>query len=317
MATRTEQRLRHKQARKGLLVPLLEDMFQHQVEIEGPDDIDFIVQVLEAQLARSLDRKTRPVFSPSQLASCLRQVYLLKHHRSLKIPALASVRLEPNYYFFNGNWMHLRWQFALFKLDKLIGDPTIFKLIGVEIPILSKHKDHGGTADALCLIYGEPIIADFKGLNVRTFGEITRGYIPGEYAIQLADYQMLSNSGRVSGRPRITKGLLVVENKGGPDNKHPIALHEHVVEISTYLPEVRRRLEVLREHEQTNTIPPPECQKTTSFQFQGCPFRKFCREEVQAIERRQRELESQDADRLRVEKTGRSRNHRPRRNSKR
>jgi hypothetical protein len=309
--------IRHKRSRKGLLVPLLEDLFQYPVDVDGPDDISFIVNTLERQVARSVDRVHAPKYSPSQLASCLRQVYLLKHHQQLGVNKLASVRIEPNFYFFTGNWIHLKWQFALFKLDKFIGDPTIFRLHGVEIPIVSKHKDHGGTVDALCSVYEEPIIVDAKGLNVRTFGEITRGYVPDEYVIQLTDYQMLFNSQRLGKLPKIKRGLLLVENKGGPDNKHPLALVEHEVEIRTHLPEVRRRLEVLREHERNKEIPPPECVKTTTLQFQGCPFRDFCRQEVKAIERELRRAESEDAERLSVETPGRSRNHRPRRNSKR
>jgi hypothetical protein len=130
--THTESLIRHQKRRKGLLVPLLEDLFQYPVEIDGPDDIAFITDVLERQLARSLDRVNAPKFSPSQLASCLRYVYLNKNHKSHEISKLSSVRLEPNFYFFNGNWIHLKWQFVLYKLDKMIGDPTIFKLYGVE-----------------------------------------------------------------------------------------------------------------------------------------------------------------------------------------
>jgi hypothetical protein len=318
-ATKLEKAIRHKRMRKGSLVPLLEDMFQAgQVEIESPQDIEFIVNILESQLARSLDRNNRPVFSPSQLSTCLRHVYLLKHHKSLKISRLASVRVEPNFYFFNGNWLHLKWQFALYKLDQFINDPTIFKLIGVEIPIFSKRKDHGGTADALIVLHQESVLVDFKGLNVRAFGEITRGYIPVQYMLQLADYGMLFNSVATRhGGMKIERGLLITENKGGPLPKLPLALQETEVEISTHLPEVRSRLEVLREHGEANTIPPPECDKTTSLQFQACPFRKFCREEVRQIERQNRELESEDAKRLRVEAPSRSRNHRARGNSKR
>jgi hypothetical protein len=317
-ATKTEKLIRHKRTRKGSLVPLLEDMFQHgQVEIESPEDIAFIVNVLERQLARSLDREYRPKFSPSQLSTCLRHVYLLKHHKAQKIPKLASVRIEPNFYFFNGNWLHLKWQFALYKLDQFIGDPTIFKLVGVEVPIVSKHGDHGGTVDGLVLLYEEPIIADFKGLMVRAFGEITRGYIPDAYTLQLADYGMLFNAASLrNGTGKIERGLLLTENKGGPIPKLPLALQETEVKISTHLPEVRRRLEVLREHGEANTIPPPECDKTTSLQFQACPFRKFCRQEVKEIEKRNEKLESEDADRLRVEAPSGSRNHRSRGNSK-
>lgn len=302
--------IRHKKSRKGVLVPLLEDLFQSPVEPESKADLDFIASVLKRQLDRSKNRQEAPVFSPSQLATCLRHVYLLKNHEQHEISKMASVRVEPNFYFFNGNWLHLKWQFALYKLDQRLPD-DVFKLIGVEIPILSKHGDHGGTVDALCLIYGEPHIPDFKGLNVRAFGEITRGWIPPEYGIQLADYMMLANSQRVKVAAQITKGLLIVESKGGPDNRHLIALHEEEVEISTHLPEVRRRLKELRVHAEEASIPPPECQSTQTFQFVSCPFRGYCKEEVKRIERRRKRAESENSKGLSVASPGKRRNHRP------
>jgi hypothetical protein len=314
-ATNTVKLIRHKQRRKGVLVPLLEDLFQRPVDIESEQDLHFIMEVLSAQLLRGETRKNRPLFSPSQLSECLRYVYLLKHHKELGIQRVANTRVEPNFYFFNGNWLHTKWQFALFKLDQALPD-EIFKLIGVEVPILSKRKDHGGTVDAIVLIYGELYIIDFKGLNVRSFGEITRGTVPIPYAVQIADYGMLWNSQKKNGNGvvKISKGLLVTENKGGPTPKHLIALHETEIEVETYLPEVRGRLEVLRKHGEANSIPEPECVSTQTLQFLSCPFRKFCREEVKEIQRR-REVEDRDSDGLKVARPQRSRSSSSRRNS--
>jgi len=318
MATKLEQRIRHEERRKGILVPLLEDLFTRQVEIESEEDIEFISNLLRMQMIRQQDRVDWPVFSPSQMAECLRYVYLLKNHKRLEIPRLASVRIEPNYYFFNGNWLHLKWQFALYKLHKRIGDSNIFHLIACEVPIVSKHKDHGGTVDGLVLIQNEPVIVDFKGLNVRTFGEITRGYIPAQYVIQLADYGMLYNSLKtVSSGNKITRALLVTENKGGPDPKHPIALHETEISIQTHLPEVRSRLEELRKHASEETLPAPECTSTGTYQFQGCPFRGFCKEEVKRIERKRKRAEREDSKGLEIASPRGSRTRRTRGNSKR
>lgn len=305
--------IRHKQKRKGVLVPLLEDLFQRQVEIESEEDVEWIAALLRTMVERQQRREGAPVFSPSQLSECLRYVYLLKHHKELGITRAGNVRVEPNFYFFNGNFVHIKWQFALYKLDKKLPD-DVFKLIGVEVPILSKRGDHGGTVDALCLIYGELYIVDFKGLNVRTFGEITRGTIPPSYAVQLSDYGMLFNSQKKN-NGRISKALLVSENKGGPTPKHLIALHEASIEISTHLPEVRGRLEVLRQHGKENSIPLPECVSTTTLQFLGCPFRKFCREEVKEIARVRREAESSDPAGLKVARPQRSRTRGSRGNS--
>lgn len=315
MATKTEKLIRHQRRRGGVLVPLLEDLFMKPVEVEDEEDVNFINDLLMRQLNRSQDREHRPLYSPSQLASCLRYVYLLKHHKEFGLVRAKIGRPEPHYYFFTGNFLHLKWQFALHKLDRALPD-SVFKLIGVEIPIVSKRGDHGGTVDAIVIIYGVPYIIDFKGLNVRTFGEITRGYIPEDYAIQLADYMMLHNAQR---KPtyEITQALLIAESKGGPDTKHLIALHETAVEISTHLPEVRRRLEVLRSNGEADSIPEIECEGTGTFQFQGCPFRKFCKEEVQKKQRERRDAESKDTARLTVAVPTGRRNNRSRGNSKR
>lgn len=297
--TKTEQLIRHKRRRSGLIVPLLEDLFQKPVEIEDAEDIAFLVDVLTSQIARANARVEKPLFSPSQLASCLRYVYLLKHHRELGIDRLKSTRVEPHFYFFNGNFLHLKWQFALWKLHRALPN-EVFALHAVEIPIISKRGDHGGTVDGLCSVHGEPLIVDFKGLNVRAFTNIARGNLPVDYALQIGDYGMLYNSMVKNGKSELTRGLLIAENKGGPDPKHLIALHEAEVEISVQLPEVRRRLKELRKHGEENTLPPPECQSTASIQFQSCPFRKFCREEVKEIQRQRRELDREDASRLSV-----------------
>ena len=254
------------------------------VDIESQADVDWMTNLLEIMVERDERRKgDAKVFSPSQLASCLRYVYLLRHYKQLDIERMRELRIEPSYYFLTGNFLHLKWQFALYKMEKRINDPDIFQLYAVEEAILSKRKDHGGTVDAIVLVHGIPYIADFKGLNVRSFGEITRAFIPHQYAVQLSDYMMLWNSQKKKDF-RIEKSLLIAENKGGPDAKHPIALHEHVISAGEDIAEVKLRLEVLREHEAAKTIPRPECETTKGFQFAGCPFQKYCKKEVKEIE---------------------------------
>src|SRR5512146_571997 len=99
--TNTEKLIRHKSRRKGVLVPLLEDMFQHPVEIEDREDVLFITDLLDRMMQRQENRTNTPLFSPSQLSECLRYVYLLKHHKEMGIVRARSVRVEPNFYFFN------------------------------------------------------------------------------------------------------------------------------------------------------------------------------------------------------------------------
>jgi hypothetical protein len=52
--------IRHKQRRKGVLVPLLEDLFQRPVEPETEDEIEFIADILRSQIRRQDDRNYRP-----------------------------------------------------------------------------------------------------------------------------------------------------------------------------------------------------------------------------------------------------------------
>ena len=317
MATKLEKQIRHTRTRKGVLVPLLEDLFTRPVEIETDEDVEWLTTLLQLVQMRQGGRAANPLYSPSQLASCLRYVYLLKHHEEHEISHIPSRSVSAHYYFFTGNFLHLKWQYALYKLSQKINDPKVFRLVACEIPIVSKHKDHGGTVDALCIVHGEPTIVDFKGLNVRTFQEITRGYVPLQYAIQLADYGMLYNSATRDGqRTKISRAILVSENKGGPDPKHPLALHETEIQIETHLPEVRYRLKELRRYGSEKEIPPPSCASTGEVQFTGCPYKKFCRPEVSSIERQRKRAAREDAEGVKVAVPRGRRRNRSRRNSK-
>ena len=316
MKTKLEKEISRKRTCKGVLVPLLEDLFAKPVEIESDEDVEWIEQLLRRMVERGQDRTHRPLYSPSQLSSCLRHVYLLKHHRELGLQRVGTRSASAHYYFFTGNFLHLKWQFALWKLEQAINDPSIFLLHGVEVPIISKRKDHGGTVDALASIYEIPRIIDFKGINVRSFQEISRGYIPDNYSLQLSDYGMLFNAAARNGDPKISSALLVSENKGGATPKLPLALQETEIQIETHLPEVRSRLKELRRYADEKTLPPPECGSTGIVQFKGCPFRKFCKEEVQEIERQAKRTARKNAAGLSVAVPKRRGNNRSRRNSK-
>jgi len=222
--------------------------------------------------------------------------------RNYEGPRIRQTRIEPNFYFLTGDWLHVKWQFVLHKMDR--EGVEGFRLIDCEIPVTSKHGDHGGTMDAAIEIHNEAFAVDFKGLNVRAFRDATMGKVDPAYLIQLADYIMLWNS-ITHGQKKIERGLLVIENKGGPDPSRPAALTEIAVTAKDFRPEIRMRLEMLREHEKANTYPPPSCETVNGIQFQGCPFRKFCREEVRAIQRAN--TEGKDAPKLRVARSTRKR----------
>ena len=68
--TKLEQEISRKRTRKGVLVPLLEDLFTKPVEIESDEDIEWIEQLLKRMVERGNDRNFRPVYSPSQICEC-------------------------------------------------------------------------------------------------------------------------------------------------------------------------------------------------------------------------------------------------------
>jgi hypothetical protein len=295
--TSTEKLIRHQKRRGGILVPMIEDFMRHPVNVEDEMDAAFLFVLADKMMRREQTRENgTPVYSPSALASCLRQVFLSRHHGDLGIEKKRFPRMESSYYFLKGNFIHMQWQFVFHKMIRA-GVEGIEPLnvdtvepYWCEFPVMSKRKDHGGTVDVGVKIFGEPMFIDVKGVNVRVFGETTRGYAPADYVIQLADYMMLYNSRRET-TERINRSILLSENKGGPDSKFPIALHETIVGVKQYRKEVRRRLEVLRAHEEEEIVPAPECTSTGTFQFGGCPFRGFCKEEIQSIEKARRKAD--------------------------
>lgn len=306
MPTQAEKRIlqKRRQAESNqVLVPLLTELLTHSsLDIEDESDVEWLANLARKQVKRETIRKDsynkgEMVYSPSGLASCLRRVYLGKNHQKLGLTRVQLPAPEPHFYFFTGDWLHLKWQFAFYKLSLVNPD---FLLIDCEIPVSSKRKDHGGTIDVLCIYKKEPLIVDVKGLNVRSFHSVDKGESPHAYRIQVADYGMLLNSAITSGRykvpsfalehlgmkslPKLTRGIILAENKGGPDLNHPVALTEDIIDLKSNMPEVRARLEVLREYESKEEIPPPECISTRFTDFQGCPFAEFCRAEVKQIE---------------------------------
>jgi len=304
----------------GVLVPLLNELMKQPLKIDSEDDAEFLFHLAMRQVEREKMRKgDDTVFSPSALAECLRKVYLQKNWKKLGFERVVMPAIEPHGYFLEGDFKHLKWQFAMYRMaqvcdgfDMIEDDLPWPKAHGFEIPVLSKRGDHGGTLDALPVLLEEPLIVDVKGVNVRTFQKAVRGDDPRNYIIQISDYGMLVNSNRngtISLPRKIKRAILLYENKGGPDMRHPLALHETLIKISDVTPEVRARLEVLREHEAKEEIPAIECTNTRTIQFQGCPFAGFCKAEVKKVEKkteRRRGASRSNTVRLAVAKPNRS-----------
>lgn len=312
MPTLTEKSITQRRRSEGLLRPLLEELFRQPVRMESQEDIDFLEYAAMKSLLREQERQKIGVFSPSGLASCLRRVYLGRHWMKMGLERVVLPNVQTHATFSHGDWVHLEWHFYLFKLD--VAFPDKFMLVDVEIPVMSKRKDHGGTIDAVGYLveHDLPVLIDYKGWNVRNWNQALRG-LDHSTRIQVVDYMMLLNSNggwkrllKIEEREldvfqkapeKIDDALILAVNKGGPDPKHPLALNEIRVSMKDNLPDVRARLGVLRQHEAKEEIPAPECTSTKTTQFQGCPFAAFCKEEVKRIEKRNRDAESRNAKR--------------------
>lgn len=306
--TNLEKRLSRKVKQGGLIVPILNELLQEQAGIEDEFDVKFLTKLAQKQVDRERVRREsyengETVFSPSGLATCLRRSYLSKNHRHHGLERVSLPAIEPHYYFITGDFIHLKIQFLLYKAS--LRWPERIVLIDTEMPVMAKRRDHGGTIDVLVLLEGEPIIVDVKGLNVRAFNNIDRGEPPHEYRIQVSDYMWLFNSMVKRGEwkpspllmeelqrwghdsmPTVKRGIILAENKGGPDAGHPAAMTEHVIRLKDNKPELRIRMEALRQYDQEKQIPEAECESTRYIEFTGCPFANFCFPEVRERERK-------------------------------
>src|SRR3954464_11461819 len=83
--TPIEKRLIGERAQSsGILVPKLNEILKYGVGIETEADADFLHMLAMKQVLRENERKTGDgVYSPSGLASCLRQVYFRKNWKKL------------------------------------------------------------------------------------------------------------------------------------------------------------------------------------------------------------------------------------------
>ena len=309
--TETERRIQQRRKQKGqpptILVGLLTELLKSPLGIDTEEDARWLYDLAMKGVERERVRQAsydndEMVFSPSGLADCLRRVYLSKNHKKFGLKRISLEAPTPHFYFFTGDFLHLKWQFAMHRLMQMHPE---FHLVDCEVPIMSKRKDHGGTLDVVCFVGREPFIVDVKGLNRNSFYNVGGGSPDPKYRVQVADYLMLFNSALTRGTwkpdkptrrymksvglkefPKVKRGIILAENKGGPDQRYPVALAETIISLKENLPEVRLRLEELRGHEEEGTIPEIECITTRGAQFQGCPFAGVCLKEVQEAERR-------------------------------
>lgn len=321
--------MRRRAAESGdLLLPILERVMELESATgpTNPEDIRFMEMLM---YARALPRRDK-VFSPSQLGSCMRQVYYAR--KGVEKHRLGDA--QSHGYFLNGNFVHFKWQFAMWvahqegllelarvpighEIDivmQLVIDGVVSEKEGrrwmhalnfygdatrpgVEVRVVD--GDWGGTIDVLPYLTNqrtasEPYIVDFKGLRLDEWLRTVKKGPSQEYRKQIVGYGKLANNG-LHLNPPIEKCLLVSECKAGPVSgvASPLALHESVVEISEFEGEVNRRLRTVRHHQHIDKEPPIECVSTLHMGFQSCPFNRFCRDEVLQVQRHKERLARQ------------------------
>lgn len=290
MATPVEElikQLRKSKESGAILVPLIEEFLRKPCDVEDKLDRKYLRDLVKT---RSRPRKVG-VYSPSQLASCVRQVYFTKTGKERnKVTRIAS-----SGYFLDGNFRHFKWQFVLWKMHRagiiqLIGNEDW--CLGTEIFVLNNKGDYGGTIDQLVYI---PQIdwlgtVDYKGMNSNAFmSSVSKG--PSvKYITQSVGYAMIANEDESLVLPKsIDEVVIIGENKNGPLNNRyspsPLGLHEWRFNVNQHRQDVTRRLKKLRAHERKLIIPAVECKSTRSMQFMDCAFNKFCRVEIEKNER--------------------------------
>lgn len=231
-------------------MPILEELLELDSSTgpSTPDDFRFMDMLIKA---RALPRR-KGVFSPSMLGSCVRQAYFAKRN----VEKHSAGNPQTHGYFLNGNFVHLKWQYLLWRghindklelvpipieheldlLDDLVSAKTITKeqrkvwasalnfygdgtRPAVEVRVVN--EDFGGTIDGMIRVppYKKNVkvhVIDFKGINVIDFQRTIKRGAKTEYRVQLVGYGENVN---VSDLPyEVADCLLVSENKAGPTN---------------------------------------------------------------------------------------------------
>jgi len=270
---------------KGILVPLIHNFMEHNsVDVTSEEDEKFLANLIHLNMRREEERRTSGlgVFSPSSLGdACVRKSYLTRHAVRPE-GAPSPYGFKAHYFFVTGNFLHLKWQFVLYKMEKWVNNSAIFHVHGYEVGVKSKRGDNRGTIDAVASIHGEPFVIDFKGLNQFAATKIGYGKIPVGYKTQVGNYLVLWNAQRPK-QFSIARGLLVVEDKAG--NKD--VLQEAEITLAKQGKRVRSRLALLRDYEERDEIPPPLCKSLKDKNFTGCQFRSICWDEVEEAGKKQ------------------------------
>lgn len=244
---KTIQQRRRAAATGAVLVPILERLLEEECIPEDAEDFRFLDMLVRA---RALPRR-KGVFSPSMLGSCMRQAYFAKRNTEKHV----SKSPQMNGYFLNGNFVHFKWQFAMWKghragVLELATVPIEHELVilrdlresnmlslkeydewagalnfngngtrpGVEVRVVD--GDFGGTIDVLAHMTTPETsynthVIDFKGINLIDYQRTIKKGAKPEYRKQIVGYAKVANK-TLALNPPVENCLLVSECKAGP-----------------------------------------------------------------------------------------------------
>lgn len=248
---------RIKRYRHGeILTPLLDEFFRKASVTDGirfyPSTMAVLVRIF---LAPQRDRTGS--FSASGLNGCMRaQVLNYLGEPSFNVP---SERREA--IFFNGHWLHLKWDGILLELG-VVRHRAEHKP-DLELPVSIPEWNLRGTLDAICVLDGEDWIIDVKGVGPRYWTLLTTGDIPLAYLWQQQAYM------RATGIPR---AMLLVENKATGEYRE---VHMPPPD-SMVARQMEGRVKGLNAYLDRKELPPQLPNFPHDDQCRECPFIEMC-----------------------------------------
>lgn len=241
--------------RRGeILTPLIDRYLSQQPEIKFSKETMRILT--EIMLRPNRDRTNS--YSASSLDTCMRRQML----QYLDYPTVRIPQAVQNSIFFNGNWLHLKWQGILLEMGLVVyqhGKPLLE--VPVEIPELGVK----GTIDAIIWLQERQWIWDLKGVNPGTFAKAKRGEVSRGYQWQLQIY------GEATGLP----SLLFYENKASQEY-HEVAVEPSEDERKAAI----ARLRGLARYNSTRQLPPILPDFPSDRECRECPFQTDCKDAV-------------------------------------
>lgn len=247
---------RIKRHRSGEILTPLIDQFLRDASVK--DGVQFSPETMAilTQLLLRPHRDRTGSFSASGLAGCMRaQILSYNGEVSELVP---SERREA--IFFNGHWLHLKWQGILLELGVV---RHVAQLPSLELPVSLPGLNLKGTLDAICLLEGDEWIVDVKGVGMHYWQMMKYQGVPRAYLWQQQAYMAATG---------IPRAMLLVENKGTGEY---LEIHLPAPNTETHI-QMQARLKALNWWLKEERLPPPLFDFPKNPECGDCPFRIIC-----------------------------------------